>query len=666
MDIWKQILKKCDTRTKMRLMGTSKFFRKMLDTDEFWHEIVVEELPRLRDNIYMSQSEFQDLDTYDPSNADDVADKTRFGLSPKGWKDTIRLYGTFPEVLFGKRQGFWKDFQDLKRTIENPWLYLIVFTLTWVSLALFLFLFFFAIFYSTNFIRGPVFDKLSDDGHVSNLLTNKVTRSVFSFSLSRSKFQFSVSIVMLALFFYFLIQCLVKLECFWITLAVNAVAMGFFFCVVFSSSDIDNFVNGDEHTFNIRNRLVDGPVTKPYPQRSAMENETANDVLFRKVADTETVTQKFTEDGRTISNSDTILFNLLFIFLLFYGSMISERIYVSCWPRFPYHYCFSLFMLIISLIGIAFTWVFFSVKLCYNFTSSWTITFIPLFLTIITMHLFAFNMEPSQNYDFETICSKSVRCCGIVFGSAIGIAIVLIPLLCLDGIGKFDPPTSSGKAWEGAERFMSAVIVTDELIERAHKMERNMILSLVPMLVWFVVVLAAFWAALYLLMGDVKWVKQRVDSNKELLVWQELAPCKRGREMQEIRAEEWKRRKAEKIRKNQEEQERKEKAKEKAKAKEKREKEKEQRLINVIQRGLSVEELSAEIDEINKYYDKEDQKEAEAEEAEKKRAEEEAKKKKENAKMNRNQGNFNEPLANHEIHVLWEKILRKGSFSWLV
>eukprot|EP00770_Monocercomonoides_exilis_P007290 MONOS_7253.1-p1 / transcript=MONOS_7253.1 / gene=MONOS_7253 / organism=Monocercomonoides_exilis_PA203 / gene_product=unspecified product / transcript_product=unspecified product / location=Mono_scaffold00243:70050-70720(+) / protein_length=128 / sequence_SO=supercontig / SO=protein_coding / is_pseudo=false len=70
MDIWKRILKECDTRTKMRLMGTSKFFREMLDTDEFWHEIVVEELPRLRDNIYMSQNEFQDLDTYDPNNAD--------------------------------------------------------------------------------------------------------------------------------------------------------------------------------------------------------------------------------------------------------------------------------------------------------------------------------------------------------------------------------------------------------------------------------------------------------------------------------------------------------------------------------------------------------------------------------------------------------------------
>eukprot|EP00770_Monocercomonoides_exilis_P000350 MONOS_349.1-p1 / transcript=MONOS_349.1 / gene=MONOS_349 / organism=Monocercomonoides_exilis_PA203 / gene_product=unspecified product / transcript_product=unspecified product / location=Mono_scaffold00005:310793-311462(+) / protein_length=151 / sequence_SO=supercontig / SO=protein_coding / is_pseudo=false len=70
MDIWKRILKECDTRTKMRLMGTSKFFREMLDTDEHWHEIVVEELPRLRDNIYMSQNEFQDLDTYNPNNAD--------------------------------------------------------------------------------------------------------------------------------------------------------------------------------------------------------------------------------------------------------------------------------------------------------------------------------------------------------------------------------------------------------------------------------------------------------------------------------------------------------------------------------------------------------------------------------------------------------------------
>eukprot|EP00770_Monocercomonoides_exilis_P007347 MONOS_7310.1-p1 / transcript=MONOS_7310.1 / gene=MONOS_7310 / organism=Monocercomonoides_exilis_PA203 / gene_product=unspecified product / transcript_product=unspecified product / location=Mono_scaffold00247:38836-40472(+) / protein_length=473 / sequence_SO=supercontig / SO=protein_coding / is_pseudo=false len=472
---------------------------------------------------------------------------------------------------------------------------------------------------------------------------------------------------MLTSFFFFLILYLVKQKYFWISLAVLTVMRGsFLFVLFFLCNDLDNFVNGNEHTFNIRNRLVDGPVTKPYPQRSIMENKITDDALFRKVAGTETVTQKFTEDGRLITNSDTILFSLLFYFLLFYCSMAFEGFYVSHWLKFPKRCCLTLSMLIISLIGIVFAWVFFSVKLCYNFTSSWTITFIPLFLTIISMHIFAFNMKLSKFYDFETICSKNVRYCGIMFGSTIGIAIVLIPALCLDGIGIFDPPTSSGEAWEGAERFMSAVVVTDELIERAHKMERNMMLSLVPMLVWLFVEYVAFCVGLYLVKGDVKWVKQRVDSNKVLLAWQALAVCKRGREMQEIRAEEWKRRKAEKIRKNQEEQERKEKAKEKAKAKEKREKEKEQRLINVIQRGLSVEELSAEIDEINKYYDKEDQKEVEAEEAEKKRAEEEAKKKKENAKMNRNQGNFHEPLANHEIHVLWEKILRKGSFSWLV
>eukprot|EP00770_Monocercomonoides_exilis_P000352 MONOS_351.1-p1 / transcript=MONOS_351.1 / gene=MONOS_351 / organism=Monocercomonoides_exilis_PA203 / gene_product=unspecified product / transcript_product=unspecified product / location=Mono_scaffold00005:312518-313483(+) / protein_length=322 / sequence_SO=supercontig / SO=protein_coding / is_pseudo=false len=304
-----------------------------------------------------------------------------------------------------------------------------------------------------------------------------------------------------------------------------------------------------------------------------------------------------------------------------------------------------------------------------NFTSSWTITFIPLFLAIITLHIFVFNLEPPGASIFETICSKSVRYCGIVFGSAIGIAIVLIPTLCLDGIGKFDPPTSSGKAWEGAERFMSAVVVNDELIERAHKMERNMMLSLVPMLAWLFVEYLAFCLGLYLVKGDVQWIERRLGLKKELFVWQKLAVCKRGREMQEIRAEEWKRRKAEKNRKKQKEQERK--AKEKAKAKEMREKEKDQRLIEVTQRGLSPEELSAEIDEINKYYEDEDRKEAEeveAEEAEKKRAEEEAKKKEEEEKAaNRaNENDYKEPAVNHEIHVLWEKILRKGSFSWLV
>eukprot|EP00770_Monocercomonoides_exilis_P007291 MONOS_7254.1-p1 / transcript=MONOS_7254.1 / gene=MONOS_7254 / organism=Monocercomonoides_exilis_PA203 / gene_product=unspecified product / transcript_product=unspecified product / location=Mono_scaffold00243:71512-72742(+) / protein_length=326 / sequence_SO=supercontig / SO=protein_coding / is_pseudo=false len=325
-------------------------------------------------------------------------------------------------------------------------------------------------------------------------------------------------------------------------------------------------------------------------------------------------------------------------------------------------------MLIISLVGIVLEWVFFCVKLCYNFTSSWTITFIPLFLAIITLHIFVFNLEPPGASIFETICSKSVRYCGIVFGSAIGIAIVLIPTLCLDGIGKFDPPTSSGEAWEGAERFMSAVVVTDELIERAHKMERNMMLSLVPMLAWLFIEYLAFCLGLYLVKGDVQWIERRLGLKKELFVWQKLAVCKRGKEMQEIRAEEWKRRKAEKNRKKQKEQERK--AKEKAKAKEMREKEKDQRLIEVTQRGLSPEELSAAIDEINKHYDEEDQKEAEAEaeEAEKKRAEEEAKKKEEEEKAaNRaNENDYKEPAVNHEIHVLWEKILRKGSFSWLV
>eukprot|EP00770_Monocercomonoides_exilis_P000328 MONOS_327.1-p1 / transcript=MONOS_327.1 / gene=MONOS_327 / organism=Monocercomonoides_exilis_PA203 / gene_product=unspecified product / transcript_product=unspecified product / location=Mono_scaffold00005:167376-168864(+) / protein_length=391 / sequence_SO=supercontig / SO=protein_coding / is_pseudo=false len=333
MDIWKRILKECDTRTKMRLMGTSKFFREMLDTDEYWHEIVVEELPRLRDNIYMSQNEFQDLDTYNPNNADDVADKTRFGLSPKGWKDTIRLYGTFPEVLFGKRQGFWKDIFDLKNTVEHPWISFILFTLTWISLMLFLFFFFFAIFYATNFIRGPVFDKLADDGHVSNLLTNKVTRS--------------------------------DRDDMWLGIIISAASVaGFFVMLYFLCKDLDTFVNGDYHTFNIRNRLVDGPVTKPYPERSIKENRTTYDVLFREAAATENITQKFTEDGRLITNSDTILFSLLFYFIMFFGGMFLMNIQYGFWMSCPGDFCFTLIMFIISLVGIILAWVLFSVKLC--------------------------------------------------------------------------------------------------------------------------------------------------------------------------------------------------------------------------------------------------------------------------------------------------------------
>ncbi|KAH7820216.1 uncharacterized protein MONOS_7781 [Monocercomonoides exilis] len=673
MDIWKRILKECDTRAKMRLMGTSKFFREMLDTEEFWHEIVVEELPRLRDNIYMNQNEFQDLDTYDPNNADDVADKTRFGLSPKGWKDTIRLYGTFPEVLFGKRKSFWRDIHDLKSTIENPWTRLILFTLAWISLMLFLFFFFFAIFYATNFIRGPVFDKLADDEHVSILVTNKVSRSVFSFSLSRSKGQFSVALAMLTLFLFFFSLCFVKRKNLFLSFVMNAMVLGCFFIMFyFLLVSLDSFVNGDEYTFNIRNRLVDGPVTKPYPQRSIKESGAGYDVLFREAADTEVATQKFTEDGRLMTSSETILFELLFYFLFFYGSTAYMMIHSDCWPKCPDNCCFSFIMSIISLVGIVLTWVLFSVKLCNNFTSSWTIVFIPLFLTIITIHIFAFSMKLSKVYAFDTVCSKCVQYCGIVLGSAMGIAIVLLPALCLDGIGKFDPPTSGGGAWEGAERFMSAVVVTDELIERAHKMEKNMALSLVPMLVWLFVEYIAFCVVLYLVKGDVKWIKRRVDLKKGLYVWQTSAPCKRSREIQEIRAEEWEKRKAEKIRKKQEEQERKEKEDAKAKVREMREKEKDQRLIEVTQKGMSPEELSAAIDEINKYYDEEDRKEtekAEAEEAEKKKAEEEAKKKKEedkNAKKNTYQDTFYEPPINHEVHVLWEKILRTGSFLWLV
>eukprot|EP00770_Monocercomonoides_exilis_P005086 MONOS_5060.1-p1 / transcript=MONOS_5060.1 / gene=MONOS_5060 / organism=Monocercomonoides_exilis_PA203 / gene_product=unspecified product / transcript_product=unspecified product / location=Mono_scaffold00143:69509-71881(+) / protein_length=654 / sequence_SO=supercontig / SO=protein_coding / is_pseudo=false len=653
----------------MNLMGTSKFFRKMLDTEEYWHEIVVEELPRLRDNIHMSQDEFQDLDTYDPNNGDDVADKTRFGLSPKGWKDTIRLYGTFPEVLFGKRKSLWRDVHDLKSTIEHPWMSFILFTLTWISLMMFLFFFFFAIFYATNFIRGPVFDKLADDGYVTTLVTNKVTRSVFSFSLSRSKGQFTVALVMLTLFFFFFHLYMKERKYLSISIIMFPVIVGFLLITfVFLCVDLDSFVNGDKHTFNIRNRLVDGPVTKPYPQRSIKVSGAGYDVFFGKATATEAVTQKFTEDGRLITSSDTILFTLLLCFFVFFGGMLAGLVEYNSWLRLPERMSITFITFFLTMSGLISTWVLFSLKICYNITSSWTITFIPLYLTIIPIHIFAFNMKLSQVYYFETRCSKSVRCCGIVFGSAIGIVIVLIPSLCLDGIGKFDPPTSSGEAWEGAERLMSVVVVTDELIERAHKMERNMMLSLAPMLMWLFVEYVVFCVGLYLVKGDVKWVKRRLDLKKGLFVWQALAPSKRSREMQEIRAEEWKRRKTEKMRKKQEEQEREEKEEAKEKAKEKREKEKDLRLIEVTQRGLKPEELSAAIDEINKYYDEEYRKEAGAEEAEKKRAEEKAnkKEKEENAKENENQSIFDEPPINRDIHELWEKILRKGSFSWLV
>eukprot|EP00770_Monocercomonoides_exilis_P008159 MONOS_8117.1-p1 / transcript=MONOS_8117.1 / gene=MONOS_8117 / organism=Monocercomonoides_exilis_PA203 / gene_product=unspecified product / transcript_product=unspecified product / location=Mono_scaffold00297:32983-35339(-) / protein_length=651 / sequence_SO=supercontig / SO=protein_coding / is_pseudo=false len=650
----------------MNLMGTSKFFRKMLDTDEHWHEIVVEELPRLRDNIYMSQDEFQDLDTYDPNNGDDVADKTRFGLSPKGWKDTIRLYGSFPEVLFGKRKSLWRDVHDLKSTIEHPWMSFILFTIAWISLMLFLFFFFFAVFYATNFIREPVFDRLADDEHAQNLLTNKVTRSVFSFSLSRSKGQFTVALVMLTLFFFFFTLYLVKRKKFCISFGMNTVVSGCFI-VLFALMcvDLDSFVNGDEHTFNIRNRLVDGPVTKPYPQRIIKESGAGCDVLIGEPVATEDDTQNNTEDEQSTTSSKTILLSLLLNFFLFFGGMLAGLVEYNSWLRLPERMSITFITFFLTMSGLISTWVLFSLKMCYNITSSWTITFIPLFLTIIPIHILAFNMKLSKVYDFDTVCSKCVQYCGIVLGSAIGIVIVLIPSLCLDGVGKFDPLTSSGEAWEGAERFMSAVVVTDELIERAHKMERNMMLSLVPMLVWLFVEYVVFCVVLYLVKGDVKWIERRLDLKKGLFAWQTLAPSKRSREMQEIRAEEWKRRKAEKNRKKQEEQER----KEKEEAKEKREKEKDQRLIEVTQRGLSIEELSKAIDEINKYYDEEDRKEEEAEEAEKKRAEEEAKKKKEeeeNAKENENQSIFDEPPTNHDIHELWEKILRKSSFSWLV
>ncbi|KAH7825149.1 uncharacterized protein MONOS_1476 [Monocercomonoides exilis] len=284
---------------------------------QFWYEIVVEELLRLRDNIFMSHDEFQDLNMYDPDNADacvlsyaeDVADKTRSGLSPKGWKDTIRLYGTFPEVLFGKRQSFWRDMYNLKTLIKYPWTRLILFSLASISLMLFLFFFFFAIFYATNLIRGPVFDKLADDEHVSILVSNRASRSIFSFCLSRSKSQFTIALVMLTLFFFFFFLFLKKRDDMLFAILISAACIG---CLLvgpyYLYTSLNKFVNGDEHAFNIRNRLVDGQVTKPYPQRNVKESGVGYDNLFREAAATEDDTQKFTEDGRLITSSDTILY----------------------------------------------------------------------------------------------------------------------------------------------------------------------------------------------------------------------------------------------------------------------------------------------------------------------------------------------------------------------
>ncbi|KAH7819260.1 uncharacterized protein MONOS_2883 [Monocercomonoides exilis] len=218
-----------------------------------------------------------------------------------------------------------------------------------------------------------------------------------------------------------------------------------------------------------------------------------------------------------------------------------------------------------------------------------------------------FDISPSL-HEYSALCSKSIRIAGI--------AIVLIPLLCLDEIGVFDPPASNGEAWKGAERFMSAVV--------------------------FVVVLAAFCAVLYLLTGDVKWIERNVEVRKGLFVWQDAAR-KRSREEQERRAREWKRRRMEKMREKQKEEEKKVKEAKKEALRKTREEEKDQRLAEMALKGLKPEELSAAMDEINDHYEREEREEIEA----KKRKEEE-----ERANRNSDDDLFKEPSVNSAIHEI--------------
>ncbi|KAH7815791.1 uncharacterized protein MONOS_15062 [Monocercomonoides exilis] len=670
-EIWKKIFMQCDTKTKMSLMGTSKQFRLILNTEEFWREIVVEELPRLKDNIYLNQNEFQDIETLDQGNEMNKEDRIRFGLSPKGWKDTIKMYGTFAKALFDTKRGIWNDVYHLKESITHPKTSLLLFTVSWVSLASFLFLFFFAIFYSTNFIRGPVFDKLSDDPNVSNLVSNKVTRSVFSFSLSQSKLQFTVVMALLLMHFGFLFLYLTKRkEVRYKLIFVGIYLACFPFVNYLLCLKMDNLMNGENYTPNIRNRLVDGPMAK---SRSAVDSK-KSDAESRGAFSQSAADEEHAESGQSTTEPNSSVFEsslwLLFALLgeIFFMSPVEN--WVACYGDEDLNGV----ILLIAICGVITAWVLFFHELCFNTTNSWTVVLVPLFPTIVLIHVFVFFMRPSKEHDYSVLCSKSIRIAGIAIGSVIGIAIVLIPLLCLDGIGVFDPRASNGEAWKGAERFMSAVVVTDELIERAHKMERNMALSLVPMVVWFVIVMVAFWAALYLVKGDVKWIERNVDLRKELFVWQDAARKRRSREEQERRAEEWKRRRMEKMREKQKEEEKKAKEAKKAKKREMREEEKEQRLAEIALKGLKPEELSAAIDEIDAHYDQEEREEIEAEEAERKRLEEEAKKRKEEeeeeeiekAKQSAGDHAFDEPGINSVIHETWQQILQRGSFSWLL
>eukprot|EP00770_Monocercomonoides_exilis_P004655 MONOS_4633.1-p1 / transcript=MONOS_4633.1 / gene=MONOS_4633 / organism=Monocercomonoides_exilis_PA203 / gene_product=unspecified product / transcript_product=unspecified product / location=Mono_scaffold00125:61530-63862(-) / protein_length=654 / sequence_SO=supercontig / SO=protein_coding / is_pseudo=false len=650
----------CDTKTKMNLMGTSKQFRSILDTEEFWHEIVIDELPRLKDNINLNQNEFLDLDMYDPNNTDEISDGTRFGLSAKGWKDTVKLYGTFTEELFGKRRSIWNDMLHLKEAIKHPKICLCSFIMMWIALAVFLILFFFAIFYSMNCIRGPVFDKLSDDPNVSNLDVNKVTRSVFSFSLSQSKWQFRIALMLFVTFTVFLYRFLSKKRedlaywVFYITIGCFLIGLDITLC-----PGVDYLADGYGFIFNLHNRLVDGPVVGRHATFTQNKNFSVNETIFNRASEDDS----FVEEIVNLSNERVIVHMIMWLIVFFVLSYV-QSICFGFWIGCSGGVCCNVVLFTIICCGVLVTWVLFLVNMWYNITNSWTVIFIPLFPTIILINVLIFNIRPMKDYEFSAMCSRSIRFAGIAIGSFAGIIIILIPLLCLDGIGEFDPRTSSGEVWKGAERFMSAVVVTDELIERAHKMERNMMLSMIPMMLWFVAVLVVFCVLWYYVTCNVKKMKPKLDLKKKLRAWGKIAP-KRSIEEQEKGAEEWRARRMERMQERQMEAEKKAKVEKRKKRRETRENEKAARLIEVTQIDMSLQELSVILDEIDEYYYNEEEKEKEAEkveEAEMKRLEEEAKKK----KMIRTFRNrIFEPPLNPVIHEIWQSILQQGSFSWL-
>lgn len=120
----------------------------------------------------------------------DEIDWTQFGVSPYGWRQTAKMYGQFPAVLFRKKKSIWNDIIHVSSTMQYPMRRFILCTLAWILLSVFLFGFFFGLFYASNWIREPVIGSEIEKASVDAILNHtegSVVKSHFGFGLSQWK-----------------------------------------------------------------------------------------------------------------------------------------------------------------------------------------------------------------------------------------------------------------------------------------------------------------------------------------------------------------------------------------------------------------------------------------------------------------------------------------------